>query len=105
MRFAILHAPFFQNGRRHHLRRHPLAAALDLELGARLGGRGGQVRRADAHAERRAHGAAPDEVHLAALVVAPDSRGGESRGPRARKPTSLRVTPRCFCERSACVAR
>src|SRR3954469_20856730 len=65
----FLHAALRPERQLHDLGREALAAAFDLEPGARLPGGGGGVGGADADAERRAHGAAPHDVHLAAVVV------------------------------------
>src|SRR5438045_3096107 len=45
------HTPLPPKRQLHHLRRQPLAAAVDLELRSRLGHRGRQVGGADADAE------------------------------------------------------
>src|SRR5580765_6800037 len=77
------HTPSSPERPRHHLGGEALAPALDLEPGAGLGRGRGQVGRADAGAERGAQGAAPHDVHLAALVI---HRVAVAREPPAIEP-------------------
>src|SRR6478672_13894705 len=65
----LLHASFGPERQLHDLRGDPLAPALHFEPGAGLGHGGREIGRADPSADRRAHGAAPDDVDLAAVVV------------------------------------
>src|SRR3954467_4601078 len=67
--YPLLRAPLLPERPADHLRRHPLAPTFDFEFGADLGRGGRQVGRPNSDPERRAHGAAPDDIDLAAAVV------------------------------------
>src|SRR5690606_19580313 len=61
----------------HHLRWNALPSNLDLKAGALLRRRGREVRSPDGVAETGAHGAAADDVHLAAVVEDGVTMAGE----------------------------
>src|SRR6476646_7151036 len=75
---SFLHTSLGPERQLHHLRLQALAAAFDLEPGAGLGHVGREVGGADAEAERRAQGAAPDDVHFAAGAMHRVATAGEA---------------------------